>query len=519
MGFWDDTWLGRAASNVGSAVGSAVSAVADGAVALVDGRAVDAVVDGAKWVNEKAIQPAASWVGENAPKLLEGETWKKAGQGVLDYGKFVIDNPLLAGRQAVQGLSNSVTGLVGFAGDVVIYAGEGIGKGVYNLAAGAVNLGAKDGERYIDYAGMSNFSKLRALAEEYTGDWAGFTRAELDQMVRDGKITEQEANFAAGTKYGFQAVGEVATFVAISAVTAGAGGAALAAARGGAVGMRVAQAGNVIARTGRLGEVVAKPLLWFGNDVKLLRGVPYLEQAASLAAKEAPARSLLSRTLLPGPMRVYQPSQTSHAFASWFGGTSNPTLGYGLRAAEGTFKFLNPLEANGSLFLRNASGALRPNLSGITAWSIEGGGAALSYTMNHAKEYGELEALRANEEGEARSVRDQANDMRRRLGLPVLGDDVILSDEVGAPQTNGGGSPVEIVPQTNGEVDPGADGRPENIRGNFEGNARRDSTVTHKFKINNGLVQPTDLDLTGSGGDSSERNLDPGEPGTRGPNR
>ena len=212
-------------------------------------------------------------------------------------------------------------------------------------------------------------------------------------------------------------------------------------------------------------------------------------------------------------MRVYQPSQTSHAFASWFGGTSNPTLGYGLRAAEGTFKFLNPLEANGSLFLRNASGALRPNLGGITAWSLEGGGAALSYTMNHAKEYGELETLRANEQGEAQAVRNQADEMRRRLGLPVAGDAETV------PQTNGGGSPVEIVPPTNGEVDPGADGRPENIRGNFEGNARRDSTVTHKFKINNGLVQPTDLDLTGSGGDSTERNLGPGGPETRGPNR
>lgn len=485
MGFWDDTWLGRAASNVGSGIASAASAVADSAVALVDGRAVNGVVDAAKWVNDNAIQPAAGWVGENAPKLLEGETWRAAGQGIVDYGKFVVENPVLAARQAGQGLSNSVTGLVGFVADVGIYAVEGTGKLIYNAGAGVVNLGARDGERIVDYAGMSDFSKVQSFMEEHTGTWLGYDRVQLDQMVRDGRITEQEASFAAGTKYGFQAVGEVATFVAVSAATAGAGGAALAAARGSAVGVRVAAAGNALARTGHLGEVVARPLLWAGKDVSLIRGVPYLERAAALAETAAPTRGLASRVLLPGPMRVFQPSQTSHAFASWFGShTTSGTLGYGLRAAEGTFKFFNPLQANGR---------------SIFAWGIEGGGATLSWVANSARESAELEGERNTDQQfdalDAANAEEQAVEMLRRYGLGPDGQPL-------QPPAEGGETPP-LAPEE----------QPiENITPGFQDSARRDPGITHDFKINNGLVQPTELDPLGG-----QRNPDDRSPAPTGP--
>lgn len=484
MGFLD--WCSNAASNVVSGVSSAASFVADKAVAVVDGRAVNAVVGAAQWVNEKAIQPAASWVGENAPKLLEGETWRAAGQGIVDYGKFVIENPALAGRQAVQGLSNSVTGLVGFVADVGIYAVEGTGKLIYNAGAGVVNLGAAPGERIVDYAGMSDFSKVTGFMEEHTGNWAGYTRAQLDDMVREGRITEQEASFAAGTKYGFQAVGEVATFVAVSAVTAGAGGAALAAARGGSVGIRVAQAGNALANTGRIGEVVARPLLWFGKDVSLIRGVPYLERAAALAETAAPARGLASQILLPGPMRVFQPSQTSHAFASWFGSnTTNATVGYGLRAAEGTFKFFNPLQANGR---------------SVIAWGVEGGGATLSWVANSGKETADLELIRQMREADQQGAQETANDMLRRYGLSPEGDSGSMT-----PPAVPGATPAPVEGET----------QPQNIGPTFQGVAPRDPGITHDFKINNGLVQPTDLDPLGGQRTTPERTLIPNGPANR----
>lgn len=486
MGFLD--WCSNAASNVVSGVSSAASWVGDKAVAVVDGRAVNAVVDAASWVNEKAIQPAASWVGENAPKLLEGETWRAAGQGIVDYGKFVWNNPALAGRQAVQGLSNSVTGLTGFVVDVGIYAVEGTGKLIYNAGAGVVNLGAAPGERIVDYAGMSDFSKVQAFMEEHTGNWAGFTRAQLDEMVRDGRITEQEASFAAGTKYGFQAVGEVASFVAVSALTAGVGGAAMAGVRGGSVGIRVAQAGNALANTGRIGEVVARPLLWFGKDVSLIRGAPYLERAAALAETAAPARGLASQILLPGPMRVFQPSQTSHAFASWFGGATNNSVGYGLRAAEGTFKFFNPLQANGR---------------SVIAWGIEGGGATLSWVANSGKEQADLELIRQMREADLQGAQETADDMLRRYGLSPEGDSATT---VPVP-------PTPAPAPTDGST------APQNIGPTFQGVAPRDPGITHDFKINNGLVQPTDLDPLGSQRGTTERTPTPTGPGPGGGNR
>ncbi len=486
MGFLD--WCSNAASNVVSGVSSAASWVGDKAVAVVDGRAVNAVVDAASWVNDKAIQPAASWVGENAPKLLEGETWRAAGQGIADYGSFVWNNPALAGRQAVQGLSNSVTGLTGFVADVTIYAVEGTGKLIYNAGAGVVNLGAAPGERIVDYAGMSDFSKVQAFMEEHTGSWAGLSRAELDQMVRDGRITEQEASFAAGTKYGFQAVGEVASFVAVSALTAGVGGAAMAGARGSAIGIRAAQAGNALANTGRIGEVVARPLLWLGKDVSLIRGAPYLERAAALAETAAPARGLASQIFLPGPMRVFQPSQTSHAFTSWLGGVTNNTAGYGLRAAEGTFKFFNPLQANGR---------------SVIAWSIEGGGATMSWVANSGKETAELEMIRALDSADQNSAQQQADEMRRRYGLPVPG-------EQGATP---GPAPVTTPDST------GTDTVPQNISPTFQDVAPRDPGITHDFKINNGLVQPTELDPLGGQRGPQDRTLTPNGPGPGGGNR
>lgn len=481
MGFWEDTWIGRAASTVGSGISKAASATWDGTKAVFDGRAVNAVVDGAKWVNDKAIKPAAGWVAENAPKLAEWDTYKKAGIGVGNYVAFVATNPVLAGRQAVQGLSNSVTGLAGFVADVGIYAVEGTGKLIYNAGAGVVNLGAKEGERYIDYAGMSKFAKAQDFLEEHTGHWAGFTKAELDKMVQEGKITQQEATFAAGTKYGFQAVGEVASFVAISAVTAGAGGAAMAAARGGSIGLRVAEAGTALARTGRLGEIAAKPLLWAGKDVATLRGLPYLEQAAALA-KTAPEVGIAGK-VFRGPLRIFDPSQTSHVFANMASGYSSGTVGYGFRAAEGAFKFFNPIQANGR---------------SVIAWSIEGGGATFSFVGNNAKETVELENMRALDKADQDNAQRMADEMRQRLGLPPQGNSTIGIMEWAIEGGKDGGSTDQPI---------------GNVRGEFQDNAQKDTGITHVFKINNGLAQPTDFDPIRAQREEAQRNITPTGPG------
>lgn len=508
-------WLGNAWDRVSGAVVSVVSAPFKAetyeAIGNAASTAVSAVGSAAAWTYDNALKPAGNVIGTTVSAIWDEDSRQKVGNAVStaanavgDYAKFVWENPALAGRQAVQGLSNSVTGLTAFVGDAVWWVGESTLKAGYNTVVGAINLGANDGERIVDYAGFSKFSRIGDWMEEHTGSWAGYTRAQLDEMVRAGTITEREASYAAGTKYGFQAVGEVASFVVITAATAGAGGAALAAARGSSVGLRVAQAGHTLAETGRLGRIAAQPLLWMGENVAATRGAANLQRLASAAETAPEIRSFgwLRNNL--GPLRAYDPAQTTHAFANnplarYAVSSGNESLGYGLRWSENTWRFFNPIEANGNLFSRHWRRAVVP-------WTIEAGGAALSYTSNQARESRAAETVGVVDQAGDTVGDRQAEEFRRRLGLP--------------PSAPPGGDPnaVPAAPPTGvpPAVPPAQETVPQPLRGGFQDNAQPLEGITHTFTINNGLVQPTTLDpLAPNGTDTTRAPVTPGLRGNR----
>ncbi len=540
MGFGD--WLSNAASNVGGAIAAPFKAetwqaVGNG-IASAASTVKDVTVKAATWTYDKAIAPVGNAIAVTAKAATgDAEAQKQFGQamsatgnaiasfgkGALDYGKFAVTNPQMFLRQAGQGLSDSVTGLGGFVADVVVYAGEGVVKGVANVGLGVANLGSAPGERLYDYYGMSKFSKTQDWLEEKTGSWLGFSRAELDELAATGEIrrdtgrvdakgepifeavykdsnfTAQEASFAAGTKYATRAIGEVGTFVAVSAVTAGAGGVALASLRGGNLGLKAAQAGNFLARGGRLGEMAAQPLYWLGRDVAVTRGLTYLDDAAKLraaiaAGEKVPEIGLVGRfARLPGVrvtepvLKFYDPGQTASAFANLASRTTSGSAGYGLRAAEGTFNFLNPIAVNGNLFPRQLFSrdffqVIRSSewRKAAFAWSLEGGGAALSYHSNSSKE-GKLADMAAGlRQQDQQSGEALGDDLLRRHGI-----------DPNAPAGANGGVPAA----PNGAAAP-TDAPPANITPGFQDSAQKDTEVTHQFNINNGMVQqPTDLTL------------------------
>ncbi|MCB1839346.1 MAG: hypothetical protein H6858_01655 [Rhodospirillales bacterium] len=493
--FKAETW-----EAVGSGISSAASAVGSG------------ISTGLSWTNDHVIQPTghaiavtARAIGGDAEAQHEfgqamdatGHAIAGAVKGTGNYLAFVATHPVLATRQAGQGLLNSVTGITSMAVDAVIYAGEGIGKGVYNLGAAAVNLGADPGEHIVDYVGMSSFSKLQSLAEEYTGNLIGLSRDELNQMVERGELTEQQASFAAGTKYGFQAVGEVASFVAVSALTAGAGGAAMAAARGGALGVRALEVGEAIARTGRIGRIVARPLLAIGSDIGATRTALYMERAAALA-ESTPESSWLARVFARGPLRplrVFDPKQTEQVFArigqrGFF--ESGPIRQAGLRAAEGGFKWTNPFQVNGRSPL---------------LWGIEGGGMTMSYVSNSGRE--NLEATIGTQQRQAtrEAGEREAEDMLRQYGYGPeegSGSDTEHHDDSVSPES--GGSQDRHDEETPGQP----------LRQGFQDHADRDTGITHVFTIEGfeGLKQPTELDPLGRDeGTGDGRTYTPAGPG------
>ncbi|MBK9584359.1 MAG: hypothetical protein KA099_08685 [Alphaproteobacteria bacterium] len=495
-------WLGNAWDKVSGAVVSVASAAVSSETYV---KAWDGVKSGANWVNEKAIQPAAKWVGDNAPKLLEAQTWKNAGSAVVDYGKFVVNNPLLAARQAGQGLSNSVTGLGALVVDIGRWGVEGTYHLAHNTFVGAVNLGADKDKNILEYRKMSDFNVVQKWVEDKTGHYLGYTREELNQMVRDGKITERDASYAAGTKYGFQAIGEVGSIVLVSALTAGAGGVALGSLRGGALGVRAVAVGEALAETGRLGQIAAKPLYWFGRNPT----VSYLERAATLAA-EAPKPGVVG-TVMRGPLRVFDPAQTEHAFASWMGSKplfqNHITLANGLRAAEGGFKWTNPLQANGR---------------SVVAWSIEGAGATMSYTVNSAKENEQVrkaDAARTYASGVVEQENsDEANRKRYYDSLRERGIDPSMAPTY--EQAMSGQFSVQTGPPAAPSPSDSATQQP--LRQEFQSNAPKDEGITHVFTIEGfeGLKQPTQLDpLSQQGTPAQPRQPAPVTPGMGNGNR
>ncbi len=511
-------WLGNAWDKVSGAVVSLGKAETWQAVGNGISSAASTVAGGvskaASWTHENVLKPTGHAIAVTARaatgdaeaqrefgKAMDatGKALVSAGNAVVDYTKWAATNPGMFLRQAGQGLSNSVVGLGALVADAGRWAGEGVYALGHNTFAGVVNLGADKDKTIIDYYKMSKFSYLQDMAENsILYNYMGNTREELNEMVRKGQITERDASFAAGTKYATQAIGEVGSIVLVGAVTAGAGGVALGAARGGALGVRAVRVADAISKAGRLGEIAAKPLYWMGRNPTLA----YLERAAVTAA-EAPKPGPVG-FVMRGPLRAFDPAQTEHAFASL---ASRPlfqnhvTLANGLRAAEGGFKWLNPLQANGR---------------SVVAWSIEGGGAALSYTVNSAKENAAAAQAQfavdvGTQNNSVEANRQRYLDSLREYGIdPATAPTYEQAVERGlfpAPTQTSPPQPGTAAPTPPAEGTATPPATPQPLRPDFQSNALKDEGITHVFTIEGfeGLKQPSPIDPLARDGAATAR--------------
>ena len=469
MGFLD--WCSRAGGRIYDAAGSAVSAVGSGLEAV--GNGVVATAKGAgtlvsaawdeesraevaaayKTVKENVIDPVGGALGTAYDAVTDGENWKAIGNGIVEYGEFVITEPGLAARQLGQGLSDSVVSMGGLAVDAVWYTADNlIYKGVIQNGSRALyNLGAAE-EDMAEYKSMDKFFRATEFFEEHTNDWLGYTREQLEEMVEKGELDERFLNDALYTKYAGQAVGEVATFIAVGAATAGTGAAALAMARGSALATRT---GLAVANLGRVGEVVAKPLLWAGKNVAATRGLPYLQRGLSGVddvARLGRAEGMLGmaqRGLIRGTVAtprligsgVNLTGSVANRFLpgfvanSRFAGHLKGSIGYGLEVAENTARWFAPWD---------------PRFGGKLAIAMETGGAGLSFYGAYAKE------LRRAEEGaQADALRDSTVQEADERSADAIREALRQQD------AEGGGGDSEPVPGT-------VDGRTQNIQPQFE---------------------------------------------------
>ncbi len=380
--------LSRALGNAWDGVKSAGSAIGSAASATWD-----TVTDGENW--KAAGSAIASGATTAWNEVTDGENWKAIGNGIVEYGEFVISEPGLAARQLGQGLSDSVVSIGGLAVDAVWYTADNlVVKGIGNAARGVYNLGAEEEDR-VEYASLDKFFRASDYFEEHTNDWLGYTREQLEEMVENGELDEKFFNDALYTKYAGQAVGEVATFVAVGAATAGTGAAALAMVRGSSL---AARTGMALEKVGVVGRIASKPFRWLGTDVAATRGMPYIQRGLSgvddvvstarqtgtigfaqrglMRATVTPPRLLAEGMNLTGRMaNTFLPSRlVNSGFARHITGS----LGEGLRFSESTARFFAPWD---------------PRFGGKIAIAMEGGGMMLAGYGAYAKE------LRRSEEG------------------------------------------------------------------------------------------------------------------------
>ncbi|MDP7141810.1 MAG: hypothetical protein QF692_08280 [Alphaproteobacteria bacterium] len=169
---------------------------------------------------------AKDWLSDTASSVASSvshavthprETFEAASDAVSGFASYAVENPGRMLQVAGQGVVNGVTGTVGAVGDLGLMAyNHGIRHGV-NLVPGVD----------LDKTDFSCTESLSGL----------------------GQFTEPRNDYERAMMYGTQGVFEVGTFIAVSAATAGAGGAALAAVRGGSI---AARAGTAAVNTARI---------------------------------------------------------------------------------------------------------------------------------------------------------------------------------------------------------------------------------------------------------------------------
>ena len=290
----------------------------------------------------KAIEPATTWIADTAaPAVWNGGAYviavspvgfvargieevggvdlpdwagggladrnEKAQKWTEDMGTYIADNPGRATALATQGIVNAASSTVGFVGDIGRAA-------LYEyttrpLAVGIYNLGMKDDEKSNLLSDTKFFSWTTGLNDTL----------QIKHMFDEGSILENDSLETAFDRvqpiiidengnevpnpymtqemtliYGPQALAETLLFWAVGSVTAGVGGAALAALRVSSVGTKVVQvmkSADMLVDAAKLIDKVVKA----GNKVaraeeKLLQ----LEKAGASITKIAKAEKSLA---------------------------------------------------------------------------------------------------------------------------------------------------------------------------------------------------------------------------------
>lgn len=266
----------KAAKN---AIVNGVESVVDGAadVAKTIGKGIEKVADkvesGRQWAVDK-VAYAINNPGEVADAAWNGV--KTAAIETKNFTVYAVKNPDRAMVMVTQGATDALASTVGMVGDLGVLAyNYGIRpltnlqvnayKAIANGALGFVGLdGSVEGDRDL------RFSKEPVLGY-LDADCAGYLikrGEELNTFCYGG--AQYLANKHLGTnldlsiepkngyektmRYGTRAVGEIGAFVGITVLTAGAGGAAMAGARGGAYAARGARAASLMSRMVGAGE-------------------------------------------------------------------------------------------------------------------------------------------------------------------------------------------------------------------------------------------------------------------------
>ena len=256
---WLSTAWGRTGGAASDAVGSALYTLftdpakaleatksglsaAGSAVATGAGKAWDGTVSGVSWVGNKTAagfnattdalasamytlytDPAKAWEATKSGLSTAGSAIATGAAATGNFVAFAVTNPQRSIPLLIQGTQNAVVSISG----QIVDLGEAV---VWNnTIRHVVNLGLEKPKPKHDH--------------QYSSTWVkNTTWIKVDPNDPNAKYERVIVN-------GAQAVGEVAAFVAITAVTAGAAGAVLASARGGTLAARGA---TYIQKAGRL---------------------------------------------------------------------------------------------------------------------------------------------------------------------------------------------------------------------------------------------------------------------------
>lgn len=280
--------IGKAVDAVGDAVSSAASAtvnaithpidtakavggaVADGAKAVSNG--IGTALSAAESAREWAVEKTANSMGHvingvtyavNNPGEVAGAAWdgiKTAAVETKNFSVYAAQNPGRAGTMLLQGATDAVASTVGMVGDVVVLGCNYVVRPLVNFHASVYTTAANGVLGFVGLDGSVEGDKSFKFSDEpLLGRWdancSGYLIKKGEQMWQAaGLETEPRNGYEKIMRNGTRAVGEIGAFVAVTVATAGTGGAAMAAARGGAYAEKGVRAAALMSRMVGAGE-------------------------------------------------------------------------------------------------------------------------------------------------------------------------------------------------------------------------------------------------------------------------